>query len=77
MVRVNFIQTDGEVRNVEAAVGASLMQAAIKHGVAGIEAECGGTCSCATCHVYVEQAWSSLVGQPSPMEDGMLEFAEG
>jgi 2Fe-2S ferredoxin len=43
--------------------------------VPGIEAECGGACACATCHVYVDEAWSGAVGKAGPMEEDMLDFA--
>jgi 2Fe-2S ferredoxin len=51
------------------------MEAAIKNGVPGIEAECGGACACATCHVYIEPDWQEKVGPPSSMEEDMLDFA--
>jgi len=51
------------------------MEAARKELVPGIEAECGGACSCATCHVYVEETWREKVGPPSQMEEDMLDFA--
>ena len=50
------------------------METAIKNAVPGIEAECGGACACATCHVYVEEEWREKVGGPSPMEEDMLDF---
>ena len=53
----------------------TLMEVAIKHQVPGIDAECGGACSCATCHVYVEPEWMEAVGQPASMEEDMLDFA--
>jgi len=52
-----------------------VMETAIINGVPGIVAECGGACSCATCHVYVDDAWTDVVGGPSPMEEDMLDFA--
>jgi ferredoxin, 2Fe-2S len=53
----------------------TVMEAARKELVPGIEAECGGACSCATCHVYVDEAWREKVGPPSQMEEDMLDFA--
>ena len=50
------------------------MEAAIRNAIPGIEAECGGACACATCHVYVDEAWREKVGAPSPMEEDMLDF---
>jgi 2Fe-2S ferredoxin len=51
------------------------MEAAIRNAVPGILAECGGACACATCHVYVDEAWKEKTGDPSPMEEDMLDFA--
>jgi 2Fe-2S ferredoxin len=50
------------------------METAIKHLGPGIEAECGGACACATCHVYIDDAWREKVGPPTPMEEDMLDF---
>ena len=74
MARITFIQNDGIERVVEAEPGMTVMEAAVKNGVAGIAAECGGACACATCHVHVDEAWRSAVGEPSPMEEDMLDF---
>jgi 2Fe-2S ferredoxin len=51
------------------------METAIKNGVPGIEAECGGACACATCHVYVDEAWRGQTGEAAAMEQDMLDFA--
>ena len=75
MVKVTFIDTAGTARTVEGEVGSTVMEAAIKNGVPGIEAECGGACACSTCHVYIDDAWREKVGEPSPMEEDMLDFA--
>ena len=74
MPQITYIGADGTSRTVEAETGSNVMEAAIKHGVPGIEAECGGACACATCHVYVDEAWRAIVGEPSPMEEDMLDF---
>ena len=74
MVKITFIDSSGKSRLVEAEPGSTVMETAIKHGVPGIEAECGGACACATCHVYVDEAWREKVGPPSPMEEDMLDF---
>jgi ferredoxin, 2Fe-2S len=75
MPKITFIDIEGAVRTVEGEVGSTVMEAAIKNGVPGIEAECGGACACSTCHVYIEEAWREKVGEPSPMEEDMLDFA--
>ena len=74
MVKITFIDKTGKSRTIEAEPGSTVMETAIKHGVSGIEAECGGACACATCHVYVDEAWREKVGPPSPMEEDMLDF---
>jgi ferredoxin, 2Fe-2S len=75
MAKITFIDTGGTARTVEGEVGATVMETAIKHGVPGIEAECGGACACSTCHVYIEEAWREKVGEPTHMEEDMLDFA--
>ncbi len=75
MVKITYIEDNGTVHTVEGEPGQTLMVTAIKHAVPGIVAECGGACSCATCHVYVDEAWKARTGAPSPMEEDMLDFA--
>jgi ferredoxin, 2Fe-2S len=75
MVKITYIESGGTARTVDADVGATVMETAIKNNVPGIEAECGGACACATCHVYVDEAWVVKTGEPSPMEEDMLDFA--
>jgi 2Fe-2S ferredoxin len=75
MPKIKYIEHDGKERTVDAEVGATVMETAIRNSVPGIVAECGGACSCATCHVHVDDAWTAKVGPPSPMEEDMLDFA--
>jgi 2Fe-2S ferredoxin len=75
MTKITFIQPDGESQTVEAENGLTVMEAAKLNDIAGIEAECGGACACATCHVYVDDAWRGKVGKASDMEEDMLDFA--
>ena len=75
MVQITFIDSKGAARTVQGEVGSTVMETAIKNGVPEIEAECGGACACSTCHVYIEEAWREKVGEPSPMEEDMLDFA--
>ena len=75
MVKITFIQPDNSEQVVECEPGMTLMEAAKLHNVPGIEAECGGACACATCHVYVDDAWRDKTGTPSQMEEDMLDFA--
>ncbi|MEM9570387.1 MAG: 2Fe-2S iron-sulfur cluster-binding protein [Pseudomonadota bacterium] len=76
MVKVIFIDHEGLERSVDADVGASVMESAIKAGIPGIDADCGGACACATCHVYVDRSFLEIVGKPEEMEQSMLDFAE-
>jgi len=75
MPRVAFVQPDGTRREVSAPVGITLMEAARQHGFAGVVAQCGGACACATCHVYVDPEWLERLEPPEDMELGMLEAA--
>lgn len=75
MPKITFVQPDGSQQTVEAKSGVTVMEAAKLNRVPGIEAECGGACACATCHVYVDDAWREKVGAPSEMEEDMLDFA--
>ena len=75
MVKISFIQPDGQEQTVEAEPGVTLMEAAKLNDVPGIEAECGGACACATCHVYLDDVWREKTGSPSQMEEDMLDFA--
>jgi ferredoxin, 2Fe-2S len=75
MAKITFIDAAGTARTVEADNGSTVMETAIRNNIPGIEAECGGACACATCHVYVADDWSEKVGKPQPMEDDMLDFA--
>ncbi len=69
---ITFIDHNGVERTVDAEIGLSVMETAIDNGVAGIDGDCGGSCSCATCHVYVDKAWLAKVGPPNSNEDAML-----
>ena len=75
MPRITYITPDGGEIVVDQATG-NLMTAAVAHQVAGIDGDCGGVCSCATCHVRVDPAWSERVGPPGDAEAGMLELED-
>jgi 2Fe-2S ferredoxin len=77
MPKVIFIQPDGKEQAVEIAPGWSVMEGAVKNRVPGIEADCGGACACATCHVYVDPKWLLALPPKAEMEDAMLDFAVG
>ena len=76
MAKITYIDHDGTERVVEAQNGETVMEAAIKNSIPGIDADCGGACACATCHVYVDQAFMDKVGGQEEMEKSMLDFAE-
>jgi 2Fe-2S ferredoxin len=75
MPKITFIDQSGRSYTVEAEIDQTVMETAIKHNIPGIVAECGGACSCATCHVYIDEAWVEVTGDPSEMEEDMLDFA--
>lgn len=75
MAKITYITHDDTKYEVEAENGSTVMENAIKNAVPGIEAECGGACACATCHVYVDESWTEKTGTPEAMEEDMLDFA--
>ncbi|KGF66696.1 2Fe-2S ferredoxin [Hoeflea sp. BAL378] len=75
MTKITLVAFDGTRFDIDAVNGSTVMENAIRNSVPGIEAECGGACACATCHVYVDEQWSDVVGSPEPMEEDMLDFA--
>jgi 2Fe-2S ferredoxin len=75
MPKITFVEHDGAVHTVEAEVGSTVMETALKNDIGGIVAECGGACTCATCVVHVDEKWFAVVGKPSPEEEDMLDFA--
>jgi 2Fe-2S ferredoxin len=77
MAKIIYIEHDGTEHAVDVKAGLSVMEGAVKNNIPGIDADCGGACACATCHVYVDEAWREKTGTPSAMEESMLDFAEG
>lgn len=75
MAKIIFNTTDEQSLTLEAESG-SLMQLAVDNGVAGIDGDCGGVCSCATCHVFVNEEQMALVGEAGEIEADMLELAD-
>ena len=76
MVKIIYKDFEGTAREVDAKVDETVMETANKNGIPGIDADCGGACACATCHVYVDPAFMEKVGTPEDMEQSMLDFAE-
>lgn len=75
MTKITYIAFDGTQFDVNAENGSTVMENAIRNAIPGIDGECGGACSCATCHVYVEDDWTGIVGEPAAPEEDMLDFA--
>jgi 2Fe-2S ferredoxin len=75
MAKISFLTHDGEQFTVEIATGLSIMEGAVRNNVPGIDADCGGACSCATCMVYVPEEWSDRIAPKDGSEESMLEFA--
>jgi 2Fe-2S ferredoxin len=75
MAKITYITHGGDRYEVDAEPGSTVMENAIRNAIPGIEAECGGACACATCHVYVEEEWFGVTGGPTTMEEDMLDFA--
>ncbi len=75
MARIIFVEHNGTRHEVDAANGTTVMEAAVNNMVPGIDADCGGACACATCHVYVDDAWLNKTGSIDSMEESMLDFA--
>ena len=74
MPNITYIEFDGTRHAVDGEPGSTVMRTAIDNGVPGIDADCGGECSCATCHVIVSDDWMEVVGQPHDMEESMLDL---
>ncbi len=73
MPRVTCVQADGTAETFAARSGDTLMEAARERNIAGVLAQCGGACACATCHVHIDEKWAAVVGPPNTQEVGMLE----
>ena len=77
MAKITYIEHDGTEHAIDVRNGLSVMEGAVKNNIPGIDADCGGACACATCHVYVKDEWLEKTGVRSAMEESMLDFAEG
>jgi 2Fe-2S ferredoxin len=76
MPKITYIADDGTSRTVDVPVGWTVMEGAVKNRVPGIDADCGGACACATCHVYVDASWFDKLPPREDMEQSMLDFAQ-
>lgn len=73
MAKITYIEFNGTPHELDIQPGTSVMQGAVTHSVRGIIGDCGGACSCATCHVYVDPAWLDKVGEKAATETALLE----
>jgi ferredoxin, 2Fe-2S len=76
MAEIVFKQSDGQTVDVQARNGFSIMEVAVNNGVAGIDGECGGGCSCATCHIYLDDRWAGAIAPPTEYETDLLDCIE-
>ena len=76
MAKITYVEFSGKEHVVDVKNGLSVMEGAVKNNIPGIDADCGGACACATCHVYVDPDWVDKTGSQSAMEESMLDFAE-
>ena len=75
MAKIKYIEFDGTEHVVDVESGVTVMEGAVRNMIPGIDADCGGACACATCHVYVDPDWFEKTGERSAMEESMLDFA--
>ncbi|SFF82977.1 ferredoxin, 2Fe-2S [Novosphingobium sp. CF614] len=75
-MKITYIESDGTPHTVDATIGWSIMENAVKNGVPGILAECGGSATCGTCRIYVEADWQGKMSPPHPDETTLLEYVE-
>ncbi|MBU6298560.1 MAG: 2Fe-2S iron-sulfur cluster binding domain-containing protein [Alphaproteobacteria bacterium] len=75
MPKIKYIDEKSMEREVDVPAGWSVMEGAVKNLVPGIDADCGGACACATCHIYVDPAWLEKLPPKRDMEETMLDFA--
>jgi ferredoxin, 2Fe-2S len=75
MIEIKFIEADGAEKVVKVPADTTVMAAALENGVSGILGDCGGACACATCHCYVDEAFTKLIPEADAIEGSMLDFA--
>ena len=75
MAKIKYIEHDGKEHEIEVANGLTVMEGAVQNGIPGIDADCGGSMACATCHVYVKDDWFSKLPKKEEGEDDMLDQA--
>ena len=75
MPKITYIEHNGKTHNVEVSIELSVMEGAIQNNIPGIDADCGGACACATCHIYVDEKWFNKLPSKSEAEQDMLDMA--
>ena len=75
MPKITYIEHDGKSHEIEVANGLSVMEGAVQNNIPGIDADCGGSCACATCHVYVDEKWFIKLPKKDSAEEDMLDMA--
>ncbi|HEX4377588.1 MAG TPA: 2Fe-2S iron-sulfur cluster-binding protein [Steroidobacteraceae bacterium] len=71
--KIKYIESNGTEHVADVSCGKTVMQGALDHGIPGILAECGGSCSCGTCRVHIDDAWRARTGEPSEIEDATMD----
>ena len=75
MAKITYIENNGKIHTVEVSNGLSVMEGAVQNNIPGIDADCGGSCACATCHVYVQDYWFDKLQKKEQAEEDMLDMA--
>ena len=75
MPKIIYIENNGKSHEVDVAKGLSVMEGAVQNDIPGIDADCGGSCACATCHVYVDEKWFEKLPKKEITEEDMLDMA--
>lgn len=76
MPRITYVEHNGKPHAIDVPTGQTVMEGAVRNGVPGIDADCGGNCACATCHVYIDPAWVAKVGPIEANEESMLKYVQ-
>ena len=75
MPKITYIEHNGKSHQIEVANGLTVMEGAVQNNIVGIDADCGGSCACATCHVYVDEKWFDSLSKKEDAEQDMLDMA--
>ena len=75
MPKITYIEHNGKSHKLEVANGLTVMEGAVQNNIPGIDADCGGSCACATCHIYVDEKWFKKLPNKESAEEDMLDMA--